>query len=58
MTDTFAFLIFTFAVILLLFGPARLADRINQAFKGDRGEVKRDMGGLLGGLGDIIGGDK
>ena len=37
---------------------SRLADRINQAFKGDRGETKRDMGGLLGGLGDIIGGDK
>ena len=37
---------------------SRLADRINQAFKGDRGEVKRAMGGLLGGLGDIIGGDK
>jgi len=37
---------------------SRLADRIHQAYKGDRGETKRDMGGLLGGLGDIIGGDK
>ena len=37
---------------------SRLADRIHQAYKGDRGEVKRDAGGLLGGLGDIIGGDK
>ena len=37
---------------------SRLADRIHQAYKGDRGEVKRDMGGLLGGLGDILGGDK
>jgi uncharacterized protein (TIGR00266 family) len=37
---------------------SRLADRIHQAFKGDRGETKRDMGGLLGGLGDIIGGDR
>jgi len=37
---------------------SRLADRINQAFKGDRGETKRDMGGLLGGLGNVIGGDR
>ena len=37
---------------------SRLADRIHQAYKGDRGEVKRDAGGLLGGLGGIIGGDR
>jgi uncharacterized protein (TIGR00266 family) len=37
---------------------SRLADRINAARKGDREDVKRDMGGLLGGLGDIIGGDR
>jgi uncharacterized protein (TIGR00266 family) len=37
---------------------SRLADRIHAAYKGDRGEVKRDMGGMLGGLGDLIGGDR
>ena len=37
---------------------SRLADRIHAAYKGDRGEVKRDLGGMLGGLGDLIGGDR
>ena len=37
---------------------SRLADRIHSAYKGDREDVKRDMGGMLGGLGDLIGGDK
>ncbi len=38
-------------------GP-RLADRIHAAYRGDRDEVKRDLGGMLGGLGDLIGGDR
>ena len=37
---------------------SRLADRINAAQRGDREDVKRDFGGMLGGLGDIIGGDR
>src|SRR5262245_31899065 len=37
---------------------SRLADRIHSAYRGDREEVKRDFGGLLGGLGDLIGGDR
>lgn len=37
---------------------SRLAERIHRAFRGDVGETKRDMGGLLGGLGDLIGGDR
>jgi len=37
---------------------SRLADRINAAQRGDREEVKRDLGGMLGGLGDLIGGDR
>jgi uncharacterized protein (TIGR00266 family) len=37
---------------------SRLADRIHAAYRGDQGEVKRDMGGLLGGLGNLIGGDR
>lgn len=37
---------------------SRLADRINAAHRADRGEVKRDFGGMLGGLGDLIGGDR
>jgi uncharacterized protein (TIGR00266 family) len=37
---------------------SRLADRIHAAYRGDRGEVKRDLGGMLGGLGDLIGGDR
>jgi len=36
---------------------SRLADRIHSAYRGDREDVKRDFGGLLGGLGDLIGGD-
>lgn len=35
---------------------SRLADRITQAYRADQGETKRDLGGMLGGLGDIIGG--
>ena len=37
---------------------SRLADRIHSAFRADKGEVKRDFGGMLGGLGDLIGGDR
>ena len=37
---------------------SRLADRIHAAYKGDREDVKRDLGGMLGGLGNLIGGDK
>jgi uncharacterized protein (AIM24 family) len=37
---------------------SRLADRINAAHRGDKGEVKRDLGGMLGGIGDLIGGDR
>jgi uncharacterized protein (TIGR00266 family) len=37
---------------------SRLADRIIAAQRGDREDVKRDLGGMLGGLGDLIGGDK
>jgi uncharacterized protein (TIGR00266 family) len=37
---------------------SRLADRIHAAFKGDREDVKRDFGGVLGGLGDLIGGGR
>jgi uncharacterized protein (AIM24 family) len=37
---------------------SRLADRIHAAYRGDREDVKRDAGGLLGGLGDLIGGDR
>ncbi len=36
---------------------SRLADRIMAARRGDREDVKRDFGGALGALGDIIGGD-
>jgi uncharacterized protein (TIGR00266 family) len=37
---------------------SRLADRIIAARKGDREDVKRDFGGALGALGDLIGGDR
>ena len=37
---------------------SRLADRIIAARKGDREDVKRDFGGTLGALGDLIGGDR
>ena len=36
---------------------SRLADRIHAAYRGDRDEVKRDFGGTLGRIGDLIGGD-
>jgi uncharacterized protein (TIGR00266 family) len=36
---------------------SRLADRIMQAYKGDREDVKRDLGGAFGKLGDLIGGE-
>jgi len=36
---------------------SRLADRIYAAKKGDREDVKRNLGGVLGGVGDLIGGD-
>lgn len=35
----------------------KLADRIHEAFRGDPEDVKRDLGGALGRIGDIIGGD-
>jgi uncharacterized protein (TIGR00266 family) len=37
---------------------SRLADRIIAARKGDREDVKRDLGGALGAIGDLIGGDR
>ena len=37
---------------------SRLADRVLAARKGDREEVKRDFGGAIGALGDLIGGDR
>jgi uncharacterized protein (AIM24 family) len=37
---------------------SRLADRIHAAYKGDREDVKRDLGGMVGGLGDLIGGER
>jgi uncharacterized protein (TIGR00266 family) len=36
---------------------SRLADRIHAAYKGDREDVKRDLGGTLGKIGDLIGGE-
>ena len=36
---------------------SRLADRIHAAYRGDREDVKRDFGGALGKIGDIIGGE-
>jgi len=36
---------------------SRLADRINAARRGDVEDVKRDLGGTLGKIGDLIGGD-
>jgi uncharacterized protein (TIGR00266 family) len=35
---------------------SRLADRIHAAYRGDREDVKRDLGGTFGRLGDLIGG--
>ena len=37
---------------------SRLADRILAAQKGDKEDVKRDFGGALGAIGDLIGGDR
>jgi uncharacterized protein (TIGR00266 family) len=37
---------------------SRFADRILAAAKGDREDVKRDFGGTLGAIGDLIGGDR
>ncbi len=38
---------------------SRLADRILSAFHGNNEEVRRgDLGGALGAIGDLIGGDK
>jgi uncharacterized protein (TIGR00266 family) len=37
---------------------SRLADRILAASRGDREDVKRDFGGALGAIGDLIGGDR
>jgi uncharacterized protein (AIM24 family) len=36
---------------------SRLAERIHAAFRGDKEEVKRDLGGAIGAIGDLIGGD-
>src|SRR5262245_21762242 len=33
---------------------SRLAERIHQAYRGDREDVKRDFGGTLGAIGDLI----
>jgi uncharacterized protein (TIGR00266 family) len=35
---------------------SRLAERIHQAYRSDKEDVKRDLGGTLGALGDLIGG--
>ena len=36
---------------------SRLAERIHNAYRSDKGEVKRDFGGTLGKIGDLIGGE-
>jgi hypothetical protein len=36
---------------------SRLAERIHAAYGGDREDVKRDFGGTLGKIGDLIGGN-
>jgi hypothetical protein len=36
---------------------SRLADRIHETYKGDREDVKRDLGGTLGSIGKMIRGD-
>jgi uncharacterized protein (AIM24 family) len=36
---------------------SRLAERIHQAYRSDKEDVKRDFGGALGAIGDLIGGD-
>ena len=35
---------------------SRLAERIHQAYRSDKEDVKRDFGGTLGAIGDLIGG--
>jgi uncharacterized protein (TIGR00266 family) len=35
---------------------SRLAERIHQAYRSDKEDVKRDLGGTLGAIGDLIGG--
>ena len=37
---------------------SRLADRVLAARRGDREDVKRDFGGTIGAIGDLIGGDR
>ena len=36
---------------------SRLAERIHNAYRGDKDDVKRDFGGALGKIGDLIGGE-
>lgn len=36
---------------------SRLAERIHTAYRGDKEDVKRDFGGALGKIGDLIGGE-
>jgi hypothetical protein len=36
---------------------SRLADRIHSAFRGDVEDTKRDFGGALGKIGNILGGE-
>ena len=36
---------------------SRLAERIHQAYRSDKEDVKRDFGGALGAIGDLIGGE-
>ena len=36
---------------------SRLAERIHQAYRTDKEDVKRDFGGALGAIGDLIGGE-
>jgi uncharacterized protein (TIGR00266 family) len=36
---------------------SRLAERIHTAYRGDKEDVKRDFGGALGAIGDLIGGE-
>ncbi|HEX5475993.1 MAG TPA: TIGR00266 family protein [Vicinamibacterales bacterium] len=36
---------------------SRLAERIHRAYRSDKEDVKRDFGGALGALGDLIGGE-
>jgi hypothetical protein len=36
---------------------SRLAERIHNAYRTDKEDVKRDFGGALGAIGDLIGGE-